>query len=213
MTPQAHRRRDRPPRRTLQRAVVAVSLAVMVAVSTTPAQDVPRRRPQRPVAQGIHLTITLNAAEYDRDEPIFMTLTLTTDPDFEGFVTVSPDAAGNLGVLTLTRDGIPIAPDIAPTFFETDPRPIQATRLRILSRFTQVDIPQVDIPFEPILDEGGGAQLEIVSLSGPPQVWRYSLTEPGLYELSLIYQYDPDDPRQDVMRNPVLSNTVQFRRR
>jgi hypothetical protein len=157
-------------------------------------------------------TVTSSAPEYDRSEPIRLTLTLSLDSNLQTPVTVSTFKSGSISIALAMRNGASISPTEGAVRFVQAPKLLQ-----IASLTTIAPGEHVIIPFEVTLVPGQGSRLivERINPEGSHDALIYSLTEPGQYVLQFLYQYTgpENDESPSVFRGEVLSNTIRFRLR
>ena len=172
-------------------------------------------------------TVKSSAPEYDRYEPIVLTLTLDLDERFRPMdrdmrsssrlptaVTVATFHTGTISVVEATRNGEPIEPSIGAARFDERAALIQVASLTTIAPGEQAQIP-FDLPLFPSFPPAvwGGSRLVVRQFHPDGRIISsfYSLALRGEYTLQFLYKYTgPTGGLRNVFRGELLSNPVTF---
>lgn len=143
---------------------------------------------------------------FQRNEPVSLNLTLNNPSDAP--ITVSTSARGTLQVVSLERDGRPVAP--RRSFLQT----YESLAVVVRARLRSVPVGKsIGLSFTSTFNQGAGGQafysVRIARLQNPLQV--YSVAAPGRYVLKLQYRYPSEaQPSGSTYTGPSNVATASF---
>lgn len=155
----------------------------------------------------VTLSATTDKTSYSMDEEINLNLNLSNIGGIE--TCVSDMGASSLRFISFTRNGEEVIQRSAPSYFITSYPEMLENSLSVLASGDEIDI-----SLSSYLDAGLGAQaLKTTALeNGRGMSTFYNVSEPGNYELELVYEYSGPsaDNCPNVFGGPSNSATVTF---